>query len=791
MQFLSPLKRPAAAPDGGEVSAGKHLPYARHADDHTIETRDGLLMQVIRLRGILFETADSDELNYRKLLRDAMLQAIGSSRYALYHHVVRREAGITLDGEFGDDFSAGLDDRWQARLATRQLYRNDLYLTLVRRPAPGRMGVLDRLSGWLGQTGQDYQAGLAQELRLLDTAREALVAQLGSYEPELLGLYDGDQGLCSEPLEFLGQLYSGEPRRLLAPYQDAGDYLPDRRISFGAETIELAPSGTADRRFVGMVAIKDYPSSTATGMFDELLRLPFEMVMTQSFAFVDRQPALGKMNLALRRMRSTEDEAISLRDQLSRAKDDVAAGRAAFGEHHMTIAVHGASEEEVSANIADVQASLAELGIISVREDIALEPTFWSQFPGNFKYIVRRGLISSANFAGLASGHNFAAGRADGNAWGKAVTVFETTAAGPYYFNFHQGDLGNFTVIGPSGSGKTVVVNFLLAQARRFDPRIIFFDKDRGAELFIRAIGGRYDQLRPGVASGLNPLQLDDTPVNRQFLIDWLAQLVGGASIEEMAQIKDAVDASYAQPPAHRRLRHVAELFRGGHRPRADDMWSRLRPWWGDGERAWLFDNVEDLTDMDSATIGFDMTVILDDAAMRTPAMMYLFHRVEERLTGEKTIIVVDEGWKALDDEVFVRRIKDWEKTIRKRNGIVGFATQSAQDALESKIASALIEQVATQIFMANPKARAADYIDGFGLTEHEYQLIRTLPDNAHCFLVKHGNDSVVVRLNLTGERDMLTILSGRERTVRLLDQIRETAGDDPGVWMSRLLAVA
>ena len=155
------------------------------------------------------------------------------------------------------------------------------------------------------------------------------------------------------------------------------------------------------------------------------------------------------------------------------------------------------------------------------------------------------------------------------------------------------------------------------------------------------------------------------------------------------------------------------------------------------------------------------MTQILDDPAMRTPAMMYLFHRVEERLDGTAAIIVVDEGWKALDDDVFVRRIKDWEKTIRKRNGIVGFATQSAQDALESRIASAIIEQAATQIFMANPKARADDYIDGFGLTPHEYELVRTLPDNAHCFLIKHGAESVVARLNLTGERDLLTILSG------------------------------
>src|SRR4029077_14446980 len=112
--------------------------------------------------------------------------------------------------------------------------------------------------------------------------------------------------------------------------------------------------------------------------------------------------------------------------------------------------------------------------------------------------------------------------------------------------------------------------------------------------------------------------------------------------------------------------------------------------------------------------------------------------------------------------------------------GVVGFATQSAQDALESKIASAIIDQAATQIFMSNPTAQASEYIDGFGLTEHELELIRSIPDSAHCFLIKHGNDSVVARLNLSGEKDILPVLSGREKTVRLLDQIRLETGDDP-----------
>ncbi len=769
-----------------EQPVGRHLPFARHVDRHTIETRDGLLMQVIHLRGLLFETADTDELDYRKRLRDAMLQAIGSSRFAIYHHIVRRQVAMDLPGTFPDAFSRQLDARWRARLASRKLYVNDLYLTLVRRPLQGKVGLIDGVRGLFG--GRRETIAGAQELRQLDTARDGLIAALGSYGPRLLGIYDSAQGLCSEPLEFLSDLLNGELRPVLLPMQDLGDYLPYRRISFGQETVELAAAGRAERSFLGLVSIKDYPGQTSAGMFDELLRLPFELVLTQSFGFVDRQAALGRMNLAIRRMRSAEDEAVSLRANLALAKDEVAAGRAGFGEHHMTIGVRGDTPAAVDAGIAEVQATLSELGIISAREDIALEPAFWAQFPGNFKYIARRGLVSTSNFAGLASGHNFAVGQATGNHWGDAVALLETTAAGPYHFNFHQGDLGNFTIIGPSGSGKTVVLNFLLAQARKFDPKIIFFDKDRGAELFIRAIGGRYDALRPGTPSGLNPLQLADNAANRQFLIDWLALLAGGAELEEVARIKDAVDASFDQPRAYRRLQHLVQLFRGDRRPQANDLWSRLRPWWGDGERAWLFDNAEDATDLAAKAVGFDMTRILDDPTLRTPTMLYLFHRVEERLEGDPAIIVVDEGWKALDDDVFVRRIKDWEKTIRKRNGIVGFATQSAQDALESRIASAIIEQAATQIFMANPKAQATDYIDGFGLTPHEYELVRSLPDSAHCFLVKHGSESVVARLNLSAERDLLTILSGRERTVRLLDEIRADVGDDPEAWIEPLL---
>jgi type IV secretion system protein VirB4 len=788
MQLLPPLSADART-IAREQPAGAHLPYARHVDDVTIETRDGLLMQTIRLGGLLFETADTDELNYRAELRDAMLKAVGTSRFAIYHHVVRRRAEAALEARFPDEFSRHLNQRWRERLAAREMYINDLFLTVVRRPMPGRHGLLDRLRELAGRvTAADRAAAFATERRVLDSTVEALVAALGAYSPRVLSVYAGDSGVRSEPLEFLSWLYNAEMRPVVLPHGDIGQHLPFRRASFGEDAFELSPAGGLPRKFGAIVSIKDYPSQTMPGMFDELYRMPFELTVSQSFAFVERGEALGRMNLALRRMRSTEDEALSLRDELTQAKDDVAAGRAGFGEHHTTIAVQAANFDQLDSQVAEVIATLADLGIVAVREDIALEPAFWAQFPGNFKYVARKGLVSTGNFAGLASLHNFPVGRPRGNHWGEAVTLFETTAAGPYFFNFHQNDLGNFTVIGPSGSGKTVVLNFLLAQARKFAPRIVFFDKDRGAELFIRAIGGQYDRLHPDARSGLNPLQIDDTAANRQFLLEWLTMLAGGADTEEVETIKDAIAANFEQPRLHRRLAYLVELFRGHQRPRGSDLYARMRPWWGEGERAWLFDNPEDLTDLSAATVGFDMTAILDDPVVRTPALLYLFHRVEERLDGTPAILVVDEGWKALDDDVFVRRIKDWEKTIRKRNGIVGFATQSAQDALESRIASAIIEQAATQIFMINPKGRAKDYIDGFGLTPHEFELVRTLPDNSHCFLIKHGNESVVARLNLAGEADLLTILSGREATVRLFDELVERTGLHPTDWMKPLL---
>jgi type IV secretion system protein VirB4 len=785
--FLTTAAAKVLAPR--EATIASRLPYAAHADASTLRTRDGLLVQTLHLQGFSAETAPDEELNYRKTLRETILRGAADSRLAIYHHVVRRQVNPEFPPAPEQPFCAALDARWRDLLGGRKLYVNDIFLSLVRRPVQGKAGFLERLF----KPRASSSAELHVELRQLHAVRESFMSALAPYGPRTLTQYESPTGLCSEPAEFLALLLNGDARRVLAPTGEISDAIATRRLSFGLDAMEFG-SGSGEAPVYGaVVALKDYPARTAPGLLDGLLRLPMEMVLTESFAFMDRQVSLERMGLALRRLRAADDDAYSLRHELSAARDDTRAGRAAYGEHHLTVLVKSDTLDGLDAAAADVQATLAEAGAIAVREDVNLEPAFWAQFPGNFSFIARRATVSAANFASLASFHNAPTGQADGNHWGPAIALLETTSFGPYNFSFHNGDLGNFTVIGPSGAGKTVLLTFLLAQAERLKPRIAYFDKDRGAEPFIRAIGGRYDVIRPGEPTGFNPLALPDTKANRAFLTEWLAQLLTADAAtldaEDRAMVADAIDANYAQPQGHRQLRYLRELFRGGRRPVAGDLASRLAAWCDGGEHAWLFDNSHDRLDVDSRILGFDMTRLLDTPTTRTPALLYLFHRLEQRLDGTPAILVVDEGWKALDDDVFIRKIKDWEKTIRKRNGVVGFCTQSASDALESRIASAIVEQAATQIFFPNSRAKASDYVDGFGLTEHEFALVRTLPDTSRCFLIKRADHSVVARLDLTGLTGELAVLAGTERTVRRLEDLRGRLGDEPGVWLEPFMA--
>ena len=772
-----------------EKAVADFVPYTRHVDAATIATKNNGLLQVLKLEGFPFETADEDTLDGLKEVRNTLTIGLASARHILYHHLVRRRVPPGVGGQFSG-FAAEVDAAWQRRLTRRRLYVNDLYLTLLRRPAPGVVGLVDWVTGLF--TSSDISRAeqeRAESLRALTDATNSIISTLARYKPRLLTTYEDAGRLYSEPLEFLSYLLNHETRRVLLPAGPLDAYLPTKRPLFAREALELRGAAPADQTYGAMLSVKEYAGGTWAGLLDDLTRLPFEMVITQSFAFNERQVALENLARQGRVLDAAEDAAVSLRQGLIDAADDLASNRIVFGGHHLSVLLTGADQPHLERALTDTTATLTNLGVLAVREDVNLEPAFWAQLPGNQAFIARQSAISSLNWAGFASLHNYPAGKRTGNHWGDCIALLETTSATPYAFNFHSSDVGNFTVVGPTGTGKTVVLNFLLAQAQRHKPAAFFFDRDRGAELFIRAIGGWYGAFKPGEPSGLNPLQLADTPANRTFLRDWLTALARHPdgtplSATDQAVIAEAVAANFDVPPQARRLSHLQTLFRGHELDTQDNaLAARIRPWFGDGERAWLFDNPHDTLAL-GRTQGFDLTFVLDDPIARVPLLLYLFHRIEQTLDGQKALIFIDEGWRALDDPAFENRLREWLKTIRKKNGLVGFGTQSAEDVLATSIGKTIVEQCRTQLFLPNFKASEAGYCEGFSLTPHELDVVRTLGDTSRCFLIKHDATSVVARLDLSGEDDILAILSGREDTVLLCDAIRAEVGDDPADWL-------
>lgn len=339
-------------------------------------------------------------------------------------------------------------------------------------------------------------------------------------------------------------------------------------------------------------------------------------------------------------------------------------------------------------------------------------------------------------------------------------------------------------VIGKSGTGKTALINFLLSQVQKYDPKptIFFFDKDRGAEIFVRACGGRYMALDNGSPTGFNPFQCENTPANVQFLSD-LVKLLGAKDRYSPSEEDDILRAVRSILDSPMNLRTLGNYQMSLPNMGDDSLYSRLRKWVRDGSLAWVFDNPFDQLNFTGANIiGFDYTDIIENNEVRTPVINYLIHRLESLIDGRPLIYVMDEFWKILDGEGGLKDFaKNKQKTIRKQNGLGIFATQSPEDALKSDISAALIEQTATLVLLPNPNADSKDYIDGLKLTQAEFDVVTGLDERSRCFLVKQGHQSAVCQLNLRGMNDALAVISASTDNIEILNQVlAETGVEDP-----------
>lgn len=792
-----------------ENPVAEFIPYSVQLDEKTIKTTGGDYLQVIKIDGRAHESADpEDVINWKDQLNN-LLRNIASPNISIWTNTIRREENTFPSGEFENgSFSEKLNFKYKNHIGKNNMMVNELYLTVCYRATtlPG-VKFFQRFE----KNNEVIQRAQYEALEQIHEIVSNITSGLSDYGARVLGCYDRKGIKHSEILEFFSFLINLEwiPRAL--PKKILSEVLPYTRPFFGEDAFEVR--GITESTIGAILSISEYPESTEAGLINAFLSAPFPLILTQSFNFLSKPVGIELIRRQQRRMQNAGDLSITQIDSMSDALDDLTAGRFVFGEHHLALTILANDVHNLKKSLSAAKAELADSSMVVSREDWALEAAYWSMLPGNFQYRARPAPISSKNFAGFSSFHNYPTGNKTGNQWGPSVTLFKTSSGAPYYFSFHsalslskakkiaqleaehgansikeakeEGKAnGNSIIIGPAGSGKTVTQGFLMAQSKKYGPTQVIFDKDQGLEIYVRAEEGVYFPFKNGIKTGCNPFQLEPSEDTYQVLEMLLKKCAGGVfSTSQENEISKAV-RGVMRLPQH--LRRISSCLSFLDPTDPEGVQARLSKWCDNGSLAWVFDNDEDLINFSENTMfGFDVTDFLDNDEIRTPLIMYLFHRITKIIDGRRMMIFMDEFWKLLLDEYFEDFAQNGLKTIRKLNGIMVFGTQSAKDVLKSPISHSIIEQCPTMIFMPNPRADREDHIQGFKLTEREYQLIKTemLPGSRQ-FLIKQGHNSVIAQLDLDGFSDELAVISGTADNVALLKRIRQQVGEDPKIWL-------
>ena len=777
-----------------ERSGEIYLPYVGHISDQAVLLRDGSVMAMGHVQGAAFELEESVTRNSRVRNLNTLFRNIADDNVNVCTHLIRHPDVPELpEATFQSDFADGLSRAYNARVLEGKLFRNDYFFSLIVSPR----NVLGKAGSKIARFRKGpATSGNAAALRSLEGLWHVVENGLEAYGVRRLGLRSAPDGdvVFTEIGEALRLIITCKWMPVPVVSGSLGASIYTDRVICGKRGFEIRPPGQS---YVGTIfSFREYPAKTRPGMLNTLLSAEFPLVLSQSYSFLTRAQAHGRLSLKASQMVSAGDKATSQIDGLAEAEDALASNEFVMGSHHLSLAVYADDLRQLADRGARARARLTDAGSVVVQEGIGMEAAFWSQLPGNVEWRTRPGAINSRNFAGFSSLDNFPMGNSTGH-WGTALCRFRTDGGTPYDYIPHVNDVGMTAIFGPIGSGKTTLLTFLLAMLEQSmvgrNGAVIFFDKDRGGELLVRATGGTYLVLRRGEPSGLAPLRgLGDTPASRDFLREWVTGLIqgdgkGGISSEEARRLERGIARQLSYEPEMRSLAGLREFLLHGP---AEGAGARLERWCRGNALGWAFDGDADEVRLDAAITGFDMTHLLDYEEVCAPAAAYLLHRVGSVVDGRRFVMSCDEFRAYLLNPQFAAVVDKFLLTVRKNNGMLILATQQPEHVLESKLGASLVAQCMTKILYPSPTADHAAYVDGLQCTEGEYKAVREgMALGKRRFLLKREAGSVICEFDLGSLREHVAVLSGRANTVRFAERLRGELGEEPSAWLEQFMS--
>src|SRR5712675_1353317 len=731
------------------------LPWAALVDEGIILNKDGSFQRTAKFRGPDLDSAVPAELvAIAGRLNNALRRL--ESGWTIFVEAQRHSAGSYPPNTFPDTASALVDAERRAQFEEAGAhYESSYFLTLLYLPPDEGTAKAERLL--YEGSNRTVDADAREVLRGFVDRTNRVLQLVEGFMPECAWLDDG------ETLTYLHSTVSTKRHRVRVPeipmYLDA--LLADQPLTGGLEPM----LGSAHLRILTIVG---FPTATTPGILDDLNRLAFAYRWSTRAIMLDKTDATKLLTrirrqwfakrksvaAILKEVMTNETSALLDTDAHNKAMDADAAlqelGSDEIGEAFVTATVTVWDNEPATADekLRLVEKVIQGRDFTCMIETVNAAEAWLGSLPGHVYANVRQPPISTLNLAHMIPLSAVWAGEARDHHF-KAPPLFlaKTEGSTPFRFSLHVGDVGHTLVVGPTGAGKSVLLALMALQFRRYPHNQIFaFDFGGSIRAAALAMGGDWHDLGGDLTDGasasvsLQPLsRIPDVP-ERAWAADWIVNILTREGITTTPEVKEhlwsALTSLASAPAMERTLTGLSVLLQSQALKRA------LLPYCIGGAYGRLLDaETERLGD--ASVQAFETEGLIGTGA--APAVLaYLFHRIEDRLDGRPTLLIVDEGWLALDDEGFAGQLREWLKTLRKKNASVVFATQSLSDIDMSGIAPATIESCQTRLLLPNERAiepQITAIYRRFGLNDRQIEILaRATPKRDYYCQSRRGN---------------------------------------------------
>lgn len=730
------------------------LPWAALVAEGVVLNKDGSFQRTARFRGPDLDSAVPAELVAVAGRLNNAFHRLGSG-WAIFVEAQRHGVGAYPSSRFPDAASALVDAERKADFEeTTAHFESSYFLTFTYLP-PAEDAA--RAENWLYEGKADRGVDPHEILRSFVDRTDRVLQLIEAFMPECAWLDDG------ETLTYLHSCISTRRHRVRVPetpaYLDA--LLADQPLTGGLEP----RLGDAHLRVLTIVG---FPTATTPGILDELNRLAFPYRWATRAILLDKTDAT-RLLTKIRRQWFAKRKSIAailkevMTNEASALVDTDAANKAADADLALQeLGADYAGEAYVTATVTvwdnDPRIAAEKLRLVekavqgrdftAMPETINAVDAWLGSLPGHVYANVRQPPISTLNLAHMIPLSAVWAGPERDEHFAAPPLLFgKTEGSTPFRFSLHVGDVGHTLVVGPTGAGKSVLLALMALQFRRYSRSQVFaFDFGGSIRAAALAMGGDWHDLGGGLTEGsaesvsLQPLAGIHHVPERAWAADWIVAILMREGVAITPEVKEhlwtALTSLASAPVVGRTITGLAVLLQ------SNDLKQALRPFCVGGAYGRLLDAEHEHLG-EASVQAFETEGLIGTGA--APAVLaYLFHRIEDRLDGRPSLLIVDEGWLALDDEGFAGQLREWLKTLRKKNASVVFATQSLSDIDNSPIAPAIIESCPTRLLLPNERAiepQITAIYRRFGLNDRQIEILaRAMPKRDYYCQSRRGN---------------------------------------------------